>query len=63
MQPCDLALDVEKADLAKIERVSVELVPGVHITALHVVRQVIDVVKADTVRCGINVSEPLIFVL
>src|SRR5665213_239203 len=38
-----LAFDVEVADLAEIEYPLVEIRPGLHVAALHVVRQVIDV--------------------
>ena len=43
LEPGQLALDVEVADLAEIEQPLVEARPFVHPAAMHVVRQVIDV--------------------
>ena len=42
-QAGDLALDVEVADLAEVEHALVEVGPGLHVAAVHVVRQMIDV--------------------
>ena len=54
LQPGQLALDVEVADLAEIEEPLVEARPFIHAAAMNVVGQVIDVGEADALRIVID---------
>jgi hypothetical protein len=62
VQPGQLALDVEESDFAEIERLGIELVPGVHVATHDVVRQVVDIVEAHARRGRICRAEPAIVV-
>ena len=59
LQPGELALDVEVADLAEIEEPLVELRPLVHPAAMHIVRQVIDVGEPDAFGLALDARQVL----
>ena len=52
VQARQLALDVEEADLAEVEQLGVEAEPLVHVAAVDVVGQVVEVVEADALRAS-----------
>ena len=52
MQSGELAFDIEKPDLAKIEQTFVKLEPAVHVALVDIVGQVIEIVEPDTRRLG-----------
>ena len=47
MQAGVLALDVEEADLAEVEQAGIEVEPLVHVAAIDVVGEVVEVIEAD----------------
>ena len=51
-----LAFDVEVADLAEVEQRLVEAGPLVHVAAMHVVRQVVDLRAGRPARSGCGVT-------
>ena len=53
-----LALDVEKTDLSKVKQLRVEAEPCVHVAAFHVVGQMIEIVKTNSLRPGITLAGP-----
>ena len=57
-QAGQLALDVEVADLAEVEDALVEIRPGIHVAAVDVVGQVIDVVQAGAVGSCLPLAGP-----
>src|SRR5690349_13840944 len=59
LQPGQLALDIEVADLAEIEEALVEIRPLGHAAAMDVVRQVIDVGEADAPRAALDAGQEL----
>src|SRR6266446_10298944 len=60
-QAGELALDVEEANLPEVEQFRIEREPLVHVAALHVVCQVIEVVKARPRGPRIRVAGPFEF--
>src|SRR5713101_7955482 len=60
-QAGELALDVEEANLPEVEQFRVEGEPLVHVAALHVVGQVIEIVKARSLRPRITLAGPFEF--
>ena len=52
MQAGELALDVEEADLAEVEELAVEVEPGVHVAAMDVVGQVVEIVETHAPGLG-----------
>jgi len=56
-----LAFDVEETDLPEVEQLGVEREPRVHVAALHVVGQMIEIVKANPFRLGIALPDPIEF--
>src|SRR5262249_28001088 len=58
-QSGQLALDVDKADLPKIEQLGVEGEPPVHVAALHVVREVVEIMEAPPLRSRIRFADPV----
>ena len=59
MQARVLALDVEEADLAEVEQVGIEVEPLVHVAAIDVVGEVVEVIEADAFRPRIGRAEPV----
>ena len=47
-QAGELAFDVEETDLPEVEQLRVEVEPRVHVAALHVVGQMIEIVESRT---------------
>src|SRR6266404_5309133 len=60
-QAGELALDVEEANLPEVEQFGVEREPLVHVAALYVVGQVIEIVKARPLWPRITLAGPLEF--
>ena len=46
VQACELALDVEVADLAEVEKALVPVGPPVHAAALDIMRKMVDIIEA-----------------
>ena len=61
MQARVLALDVEETDLAEVEQPGIEAEPLVHVAAIDVVGEVVEVIEADAFRLGIGRAEPVEF--
>ena len=57
VQAGKLALDVEKPDLFEVEDAAIEVEPHVHVALVDVVREVIEVVEADTL--GMRLGDPV----
>ena len=55
-QPGLLAFDVEVADLAEVEQAFVEPAPLVHVAAMHVVREVVDLQRVRRGSSGCAVT-------
>ena len=60
-QAGQLSFDVEETNLPEIEQLGVETEPLVHVAALHIVRQMVKVIKIDTLRALASVAEPIEF--
>ena len=58
-QTGDLAVDVEEMDLLEAEQVAVEIPPLVHVAAIDIVGEVIEIVEADAFRLGVALAQPL----
>ena len=56
-QPRQLALDVEEADFAEVEQLLVEQRPMVHAPAVHIVGEVIEIMKPG--RLGMWIAQGL----
>ncbi len=57
--PVILPVDVEIVDLLEAEQLAVERPPLVHVAAVDVVGEVIEIVEADALRPGIALAQPL----
>src|ERR1700730_7331161 len=60
-QAGELALDVEETDLPEVEEFRVEAEPLVHVAALYVVRQMVEIVEARPLRPWIARAGPFEF--
>jgi hypothetical protein len=59
VQAGQLAFDVEEADLAEVEQLDVEVEPLVHVAAIDVVGEVIEVVEADALWPRVGLAQPV----
>jgi len=60
-QTRDTPVDVEEVDLLEIEEIAIEVPPLVHVAAIDVVRQVVEIVEPDTFGLRVNFAKPVEF--
>ncbi len=61
--PVSLAVDVEEMDLGEVEQLAVEGPPLVHVAAIDIVREVIEIVETGTFGSGVPFTQPFEFII